>query len=38
MRHVKLSPEREVDTDAIDRLIETAYRDMQQRVQAERDA
>jgi hypothetical protein len=35
MRHVKLSPEREVDPAALTKLIETAYTDMKGRVQAE---
>jgi hypothetical protein len=35
MRHVKLSPEREVDTAALTTLIETAYADMKRRAQAE---
>ena len=32
MRHVKLSPERDVDTAALTRLIQTAYVDMQRRL------
>src|SRR6478609_11131331 len=32
MRHVKLSPERTVDTAALTKLIETAYADMTQRL------
>jgi hypothetical protein len=35
MRHVKLSPEREVNSAALRKLIETAYRDMKRRVKAE---
>lgn len=35
MRHVKLSPEHNVDTAALTKLIETAYSDMKRRVQAE---
>ena len=35
MRHVKLSPEREVDPAALSDLIEAAYRDMKRRVKAE---
>jgi hypothetical protein len=35
MRHVKLSPERKVDSAALTKLIETAYRDMKQRLKAE---
>lgn len=31
MRHVKLSPERDVDTAALTKLIETAYKDMKRR-------
>jgi hypothetical protein len=31
MRHVKLSPDRDVDTAALRKLIETAYRDMKGR-------
>jgi hypothetical protein len=31
MRHVKLSPERDVDSGALTKLIETAYRDMKRR-------
>lgn len=34
MRHVKLSPEREVDAAALKKLIETAYADMKKRVKA----
>ncbi|HEX8076264.1 MAG TPA: DUF1801 domain-containing protein, partial [Chthoniobacterales bacterium] len=32
MRHVKLSPKRNVDSGALTELIETAYRDMKKRV------
>lgn len=32
MRHVKLSPEREVDAAALKKLIETAYADMKRRL------
>ena len=35
MRHVKLSPEREVDAAALTKLIETAYTDMKRRLKAE---
>lgn len=35
MRHVKLRPERDVDTTALMELIETAYVDMKRRLQAE---
>jgi hypothetical protein len=35
MRHVKLSPEREVNSQALKKLIETAYLDMKRRVKAE---
>ena len=35
MRHVKLRPESDVDAPALRKLIETAYRDMKQRVMAE---
>jgi hypothetical protein len=35
MRHVKLSPEREVDTAALTKLIEAAYADMKKRVARE---
>ena len=35
MRHVKLRPERDVDDMALMKLIETAYRDMKLRVNAE---
>jgi hypothetical protein len=35
MRHVKLSPEREVDAAALTKLIETAYADMKRRLKAE---
>ena len=35
MRHVKLSPERNVDAAALRKLIETAYSDMKSRVKAE---
>ena len=34
MRHVKLKPGHEVDANALKRLIEAAYRDMRDRVQA----
>jgi hypothetical protein len=33
MRHVKLGPGRDVDTDALTRLIETAYTDMKRRLE-----
>lgn len=35
MRHVKLRPECDVDAAALKRLIETAYADMKERLQAE---
>jgi hypothetical protein len=35
MRHVKLRPEREIDTGALTRLIETAYTDMRARLKVE---
>jgi hypothetical protein len=35
MRHVKLSPERNVDTAALTKLIETAYADMKRRAARE---
>ena len=35
MRHVKLSPERDVDAKALTTLIETAYADMKARLKAE---
>ena len=35
MRHVKLSPERDVDAAALTKLIQTAYFDMKKRLQAE---
>ena len=35
MRHVKLGPERDVDTEALTKLIETAYADVQRRLEAE---
>jgi hypothetical protein len=35
MRHVKLRPERSADAAALERLIRTAYVDMQRRVQGE---
>ncbi len=35
MRHVKLGPERDVDTPALIKLIETAYTDMKWRLNAE---
>ena len=34
MRHVKLEPDREVDVEALTRLIESAYNDMKRRVNA----
>lgn len=34
MRHVKLRPERVVDTKALSKLIHTAYNDMKERLQA----
>ena len=34
MRHVKLRPEHEVDTAGLTALIESAYRDMQERLRA----
>ena len=37
MRHVKLSPETDVDTAALTTLIETAYADMKRRLKAESD-
>lgn len=37
MRHVKLSPDREVDTAALTGLIETAYADMKRRLEIELD-
>src|SRR5437763_11350435 len=37
MRHVKLSPETDVDTAALTTLIETAYADMKRRLKAECD-
>ena len=37
MRHVKLSPEAEVDTAALTTLIETAYADIKRRLKAESD-
>ena len=36
MRHVKLRPGRDVDAEALRRLIETAYADMQARLKAAR--
>jgi hypothetical protein len=33
MRHVKLRPGRDVDAGALEKLIRTAYRDMQRRVE-----
>src|SRR6516162_9745104 len=36
MRHVKLRPDRDVDAAALRTLIETAYRDMRERVQSSR--
>jgi hypothetical protein len=36
MRHVKLRPGSDVDAAALTRLIETAYRDMRARVEAQR--
>jgi hypothetical protein len=38
MRHVKLSPERAVDTAALTKLIQTAYADMKRRLKAEETA
>jgi hypothetical protein len=35
MRHVKLSPDRNVDPTALKQLIETAYTDMQRRLNAD---
>ncbi|MDP9099585.1 MAG: DUF1801 domain-containing protein [Verrucomicrobiota bacterium] len=35
MRHVKLSPERDIDAAALTQLIETAYADMKRRLKAE---
>lgn len=35
MRHVKLRPEREIDTNALKKLIETAYTDMKERMKVE---
>ena len=35
MRHVKLSPEREVDATALTKLIKAAYTDMNRRLKAE---
>lgn len=35
MRHVKLSPERDVDAAALTKLIQTAYRDMKRRTARE---
>lgn len=35
MRHVKLSPERDVDAAALTKLIETAYTDMKRRLTAD---
>jgi hypothetical protein len=35
MRHVKLSPERDVDAAALMKLIETAYTDIKGRLKAE---
>ena len=35
MRHVKLRPQRTVDATALKQLIETAYRDMQERLNEE---
>jgi hypothetical protein len=35
MRHVKLGPERNVDATALSKLIETAYTDMQRRLEDE---
>jgi hypothetical protein len=34
MRHVKLGPDRDVDTTALRKLIETAYTDMKGRLKA----
>src|SRR6185369_1551875 len=36
MRHVKLSPERDVDATALMKLIETAYTDMKRRLKADK--
>ena len=35
MRHVKLRPERDFNATALTKLIDTAYRDMKERVRAE---
>jgi hypothetical protein len=35
MRHVKLRPDREIDAEAVMKLIETAYTDMKERLKAE---
>lgn len=35
MRHVKLSPERDVDASALMKLVETAYADIKRRLRAE---
>jgi hypothetical protein len=35
MRHVKLRPDRDFNATALTKLIETAYTDMKERVQAE---
>jgi hypothetical protein len=35
MRHVKLRPDRDIDTAALSKLIETAYDDMKRRLEAE---
>jgi hypothetical protein len=35
MRHVKLSPERDLDPAALTKLIKTAYTDMKRRLKAE---
>ena len=35
MRHVKLRPDRDIDATALRELIETAYADMQRRLEAE---
>jgi hypothetical protein len=36
MRHVKLRPERDIDTAALTKLIDTAYTDMKRRLRAQR--
>ena len=35
MRHVKLTPGRDVDATALKKLVETAYTDMKRRLKAE---